>query len=302
MLEFYPNLNLNPAMLPERNGQDCNGRTDNGLIKCEKAWCDNNNLHNPLDSSLIKCEKTYEICEGCGQKIHDRYLMRVGDSSWHEHCLCCSICGVLLSHSCYTRNTKLYCKADYDSPTNILLSDSGIPPLSVRRMNLTTKFVAKAMAYKEATGASILKLFTSWARDPTFWNTRNSPIIISAFQNISHHLPHMHCSSKFPCHNYPLESQINHVQVVNLDLNKENRNNNNTFLDKINTHFEEFTTIFTDGSKKKDNVGFGIYSPGLLSISDRLPKTFSIFSAELRAISVAMEKIVELNLNKVLIL
>lgn len=30
MLEFYPNLNLNPAMLPDRNslgGPDCNGRT-----------------------------------------------------------------------------------------------------------------------------------------------------------------------------------------------------------------------------------------------------------------------------------
>jgi LIM homeobox transcription factor 1 len=54
------------------------------------------------------------MCEGCGQKIHDRYLMRVADASWHEHCLTCSICGVQLAHSCYTRNTKLYCKADYD--------------------------------------------------------------------------------------------------------------------------------------------------------------------------------------------
>lgn len=67
-----------------------------------------------IDGTLIKCEKTYEMCEGCGQKIHDRYLMRVGDASWHEHCLSCSICGVLLNHSCYTRNTKLYCKSDYD--------------------------------------------------------------------------------------------------------------------------------------------------------------------------------------------
>ncbi|XP_072399934.1 LIM/homeobox protein LMX-1.2-like isoform X3 [Diabrotica undecimpunctata] len=128
MLEFYPNLNLNPAMMQERNGiggPDCNGRPDNGLIKCEKAWCDNNNLHNPLDSSIIKCEKTYEMCEGCGHKIHDRYLMRVAESSWHEHCLCCSICGVLLSHSCYTRNTKLYCKADYDRIFGVKCSRCG---------------------------------------------------------------------------------------------------------------------------------------------------------------------------------
>ncbi|XP_055841889.1 LIM homeobox transcription factor 1-beta isoform X1 [Episyrphus balteatus] len=72
---------------------DCNGRTEVGTIKCEK---------------------NYEICEGCGQKIQDRYLMNVGDSNWHEHCLACCYCGTQLSHTCYVRNSKLYCKMDYD--------------------------------------------------------------------------------------------------------------------------------------------------------------------------------------------
>ncbi|XP_076265123.1 LIM homeobox transcription factor 1 alpha [Rhynchophorus ferrugineus] len=111
MLEFYPHMNLNPAMLPDHGatmtGPECNGRSEIP------------NAH------LIKCEKTYEMCEGCGQKIHDRYLMRVGDASWHEHCLCCSVCGVLLSHSCYTRNMKLYCKADYDRIFGVKCSRCG---------------------------------------------------------------------------------------------------------------------------------------------------------------------------------
>ncbi|GLH07749.1 Protein apterous [Gryllus bimaculatus] len=59
-------------------------------------------------------DRAADVCEGCGQKIHDRFLMRVADGSWHEHCLACSECGVLLSRSCYCRNAKLYCKADYD--------------------------------------------------------------------------------------------------------------------------------------------------------------------------------------------
>lgn len=67
-----------------------------------------------LGLGAVKCEKTYELCEGCGQKIHDRYLMRVGDASWHEQCLSCCVCGVPLDHSCYVRNSKLYCKTDYD--------------------------------------------------------------------------------------------------------------------------------------------------------------------------------------------
>lgn len=55
-----------------------------------------------------------ELCEGCGRRIQDRFLMRVADSFWHEHCLACAACGVLLTTSCYHRNTKLYCKGDYD--------------------------------------------------------------------------------------------------------------------------------------------------------------------------------------------
>ncbi|EEB11738.1 Homeobox protein ceh-14, putative [Pediculus humanus corporis] len=83
----------------------------------------NNNKHVSLTNG--KCEKTYEMCEGCGQKIHDRYLMRVGDTSWHEHCLSCNVCGVLLSHSCYTRSGKLYCKQDYDRIFGVKCSRCG---------------------------------------------------------------------------------------------------------------------------------------------------------------------------------
>lgn len=68
----------------------------------------------PAEVGHIKCEKNYELCEGCGQKIHDRYLMNVGDANWHEQCLACCYCGMQLHHTCYVRNSKLYCKLDYD--------------------------------------------------------------------------------------------------------------------------------------------------------------------------------------------
>ncbi|ENN79872.1 hypothetical protein YQE_03691, partial [Dendroctonus ponderosae] len=79
----------------------------------------------PNPAALIKREQTQDSCEGCGRKIHDRYLMRVSDASWHEHCLCCSVCGSLLAHSCYTRNLKLYCKADYDRIFGVKCSRCG---------------------------------------------------------------------------------------------------------------------------------------------------------------------------------
>lgn len=71
-------------------------------------------LYLSVEVGHIKCEKNYELCEGCGQKIHDRYLMNVGDANWHEQCLACCYCGMQLHHTCYVRNSKLYCKLDYD--------------------------------------------------------------------------------------------------------------------------------------------------------------------------------------------
>ncbi|KAG7168682.1 LIM homeobox transcription factor 1-alpha-like, partial [Homarus americanus] len=55
-----------------------------------------------------------EVCEGCGRTIHDRFIMRVIDTSWHEDCLVCCVCRVQLQHSCFARDNKIYCKLDYD--------------------------------------------------------------------------------------------------------------------------------------------------------------------------------------------
>ncbi|XP_070780697.1 LIM homeobox transcription factor 1-beta-like [Enoplosus armatus] len=53
------------------------------------------------------------MCEGCTRIISDRFLMRVNDASWHEGCLQCAACQQPLTATCYSRDTKLYCKVDY---------------------------------------------------------------------------------------------------------------------------------------------------------------------------------------------
>ncbi|XP_045200231.2 LIM homeobox transcription factor 1-beta.1-like isoform X1 [Mercenaria mercenaria] len=55
-----------------------------------------------------------ELCAGCCRHIEDRYLMRVVDLSWHEHCLQCCVCQMPLTGSCFVRDRKLYCRLDYD--------------------------------------------------------------------------------------------------------------------------------------------------------------------------------------------
>ncbi|XP_036356435.1 LIM homeobox transcription factor 1-alpha-like isoform X4 [Octopus sinensis] len=55
-----------------------------------------------------------EMCAGCHRPIEDRFLLKVMENSWHEHCLQCSMCHIPLSVSCFCRDRKLYCKVDYD--------------------------------------------------------------------------------------------------------------------------------------------------------------------------------------------
>ncbi|KAK3088388.1 hypothetical protein FSP39_018537 [Pinctada imbricata] len=55
-----------------------------------------------------------EICAGCQRPIEDRFLLKVMEFSWHEHCVVCSICHAPLSGTCYQRDRKFFCKLDYD--------------------------------------------------------------------------------------------------------------------------------------------------------------------------------------------
>ncbi|BES98581.1 LIM domain [Nesidiocoris tenuis] len=40
--------------------------------------------------------------------------MRVGDGSYHERCLMCCICRTSLSHTCFARDSKIFCRLDYE--------------------------------------------------------------------------------------------------------------------------------------------------------------------------------------------
>ncbi|XP_053662877.1 LIM homeobox transcription factor 1-beta-like [Anopheles marshallii] len=105
MLEFYHNLNINTGLPPPASNADTNLKDNNNML-------DGNERTDIVGT--IKSEKTQEICEGCGQKIKDRYFMKLSpDQFWHEQCLLCCICHIQLNQTCYTKNTKVYCKDDY---------------------------------------------------------------------------------------------------------------------------------------------------------------------------------------------
>ncbi|OXU18949.1 hypothetical protein TSAR_013992 [Trichomalopsis sarcophagae] len=54
-------------------------------------------------------------CGGCGENVHERTVICVGGRTWHSRCLKCCACSKPLhdQHSCFLRNTQIYCRQDY---------------------------------------------------------------------------------------------------------------------------------------------------------------------------------------------
>lgn len=55
------------------------------------------------------------ICSGCGYGIHEEFILKVGDKSWHSACLRCNTCDLVLNYenSCFIKDDKVLCKNDY---------------------------------------------------------------------------------------------------------------------------------------------------------------------------------------------
>ena len=67
-----------------------------------------------------------EVCEGCCEVIYDRFVMRVGNSPWHEDCLFCSECHAPLTNSCYYKEGRLLCRGDYERRFGVKCSRCGL--------------------------------------------------------------------------------------------------------------------------------------------------------------------------------
>uniref|UniRef100_A0AAQ4RMN6 LIM zinc-binding domain-containing protein n=1 Tax=Gasterosteus aculeatus aculeatus TaxID=481459 RepID=A0AAQ4RMN6_GASAC len=69
-----------------------------------------------------KKKRLISLCVGCGNQIHDQYILRVSpDLEWHAACLKCAECSQYLDESCtcFVRDGKTYCKRDYISRTHL---------------------------------------------------------------------------------------------------------------------------------------------------------------------------------------
>ena len=75
--------------------------------------------HEPQDQNNVRIKEEGGLvdnaCHGCGQMIHDQWLLKVGDKSYHSQCLRCSVCHTTLNchSSCFLKYDQVLCKVDY---------------------------------------------------------------------------------------------------------------------------------------------------------------------------------------------
>ncbi|XP_010222949.1 PREDICTED: insulin gene enhancer protein ISL-1 [Tinamus guttatus] len=77
-----------------------------------------------------KKKRLISLCVGCGNQIHDQYILRVSpDLEWHAACLKCAECDQYLDETCtcFVRDGKTYCKRDYISLCRLLPPTYGDP-------------------------------------------------------------------------------------------------------------------------------------------------------------------------------
>ncbi|CAJ0565509.1 unnamed protein product, partial [Mesorhabditis spiculigera] len=99
-----------------------------------KPLCAITEVVNSIGNDFLRQTLHPDPCAHCALPIHDKFLCRIRDTSYHEHCLNCSICHLRLSASCYERNGQLYCQQHYfesHSPYHCLRCKQGIAPYDV---------------------------------------------------------------------------------------------------------------------------------------------------------------------------
>ena len=89
-------------------------QTTNQMTPMNVSSPPEHNIHKSPPSTSTGPASTKLSCGSCLQPICDRYIMKVVETPYHERCLQCVSCCCSLVNTCYQRDSKLYCRIDYE--------------------------------------------------------------------------------------------------------------------------------------------------------------------------------------------
>jgi ribonuclease HI len=195
------------------------------------------------------------------------------------------------------RALRLILRAFPSTPIPALQVESGIPPLEVRCMYLSNKYILKKMTQIHNPLISKINLLLQHQLTPTPYLSRNNVILpVISYRELSDYQVKIREDHHLPCFNISIDI-IAHIPAVTFTpINKQDypppdliKQEVSRILDLLSPIEEQ---IYTDGSKKGDLVGSAIVNTTTKEkIGYKLPPECSIFTAEAIAITAALRQI-----------
>lgn len=182
------------------------------------------------------------------------------------------------------------------TPSNEVLAESDIPPLTAKFKCLGRNYLSKAISRNHHPVISVTKSYLDLLEDPTYIKRRSVPCLIQEFYNLER-ISHVFQQSEAPMHycvqyeallfklliNFDQRKVINQAKVVVLKFQK-------VFISLLSRS----QCFFTDGSKmdNKEFVGFAVVWENINAVySYRTVDLAPIFTAEAMAIEETLNMI-----------
>ena len=192
---------------------------------------------------------------------------------------------------------RIATRSKTNTSTAALQVHTGIPPLKLHLLQNSLKYYVKALTH-QLPSANNFEL--SWQSTYKKINRELISETIADYKK-NYSLP---ITPKSPSEAPPWQITSPEINTQLTDkVSKENPALNRTLVKELIQNYNTFTEIYTDGSKIKEKVGFGIFSQKLnINQSVRINNNTSIFTAEATAIITAIHIVIDLHINKALIL
>ena len=191
------------------------------------------------------------------------------------------------------------------SPVSALQVESNIPPLSIRRRELSLRYLTKIKQFPEHASRAALDVLPNIHHNFIGPSERRSGLTIASRVKLFSQEFHFPIPNITPLPTLiiaPWKLQPRYVSFL-YTLNKKDVSQQEAqqLFQLFREEHRDYQFIYTDGSKENERTGNGIVVEGIGSIKGRLPNDTSVYIAELHAILIALRLSRFHNMRKVCI-
>ena len=178
------------------------------------------------------------------------------------------------------------------SPVSALQVESNIPPLFIRRRELSLRYVSKIKQFPDHASRDAIDILPNIHHNYIGPSERRSGLTIASRINVFSQEFQLHLPDITPLPTLliaPWKLQPRSVSFL-YTLNKKDVSQPETqqLFHLFREEHPDFQFIFTDGSKENERTGNGLVVEGIGHMKGRLPDDTSIYIAELHAILIAL--------------